>query len=151
MGWTPEELAQKLKENPDLRLGSLKLGGGAITCTGETSAAQPELPVSKYRSRRTPYNGVLYDSKKEADFAQSLDLEQKAGVILFWLRQVPFELPGNVKYRLDFMVFYPGGKVRYFRVKGIDRKTGKIVTQTAASRMKERQIEALYPVSIELV
>lgn len=141
MNWTEEELAQMLKDNPELRI------GGALPAT----LASTEEEVSKYRSRRTEYGGILYDSKKEAEKAQELDLRVAGKAVLYWLRQVPFRLPGGVVYRVDFQVFYPNREVRYFDCKGRDRKTGKFVTDTAASRLKRRQVEALYPVSIELI
>src|SRR3990167_4213242 len=51
------------------------------------------------------YNGKVYRSKKEAEYAADLDLRVKAGDIEFWLYEVPFHLPGNSVYKLDFMTF----------------------------------------------
>ena len=61
---------------------------------------------------------------------------------MFFLRQVPFDLPGGVKYRADFMIFWADGSVTVEDVKGYD---------TPQSRLKRRQGEVLYPVKIELV
>jgi hypothetical protein len=58
------------------------------------------------------------------------------------LRQVPCDLPGNVKYRVDFLEFYPDGSVRFVDVKGME---------TPSFIMKKKQVEALYPVRIETV
>jgi len=106
--------------------------------------------TSKYHAVRT--NG--YASKKEARYADELWLRQKAGEIHFWLEQVPFRLPGDQVYRLDFVVFYtlpvidhPGEMVnawmvRFIEVKGKDLSMG---------RLKRKQTEELYRIKIEVV
>jgi hypothetical protein len=48
--------------------------------------------VSKYNSRKTSYNGELFDSKKEARRYAELVLMERAGVITDLRRQVKFEL-----------------------------------------------------------
>jgi hypothetical protein len=94
----------------------------------------------KYRAKKTEYNGVLFDSKKEAAYCARLDLMKAAGKISYYLRQVPFDLPGGVKYRVDFMEVWSDGRVRYVDVKGV---------RTQVYIMKKKQVEALYPVVIE--
>lgn len=148
--WSEEELAAQLKANPDLTVIDMR----CPTPTENLMRVEDEvisLKPTKYHSQPTEYKGVRYQSKKEAVFAEGLDYQKAAGVVKFWLRQVPFDLPGRTTYRLDFMAFYPNGTYRLFRVKGKDRKTGRIVTATSTSQMKERQVEELYGVSIELV
>lgn len=60
---------------------------------------------NKYNAQPTVYNGVRYDSKAEAKYAESLDLLLENGDIDWWLRQVTIALgvPEN-KYRVDFVV-----------------------------------------------
>ena len=96
----------------------------------------------KYRAVPTSIDGLRFDSKAEAGRYADLRLLQKAGEVVFFLRQVPFDLPGGVKYRADFMIFWADGSVTVEDVKGYD---------TPQSRLKRRQVEALYPVTIELV
>lgn len=48
--------------------------------------------MSKYNSRKTSYNGELFDSKKEARRYAELVLMERAGVITDLRRQVKFEL-----------------------------------------------------------
>ena len=91
-------------------------------------------------AKPTDYQGVRYSSKKEARYAMELDLRIKDGEVLFYLRQVPFDLPGNTKYRADFMEFLSNGEVRIIDVKGY---------KTPEYKTKKRQVEALYPVKIE--
>lgn len=45
---------------------------------------------SKYKAKKTEYNGIIYDSKKEAKRAIELDFFQKNGIITGLQRQVKF-------------------------------------------------------------
>ena len=80
-------------------------------------------------------DGILFDSKKEARRYGDLKLMRKAGVVSFFLRQVPFHLPGKTTYRCDFVVFYADGTVAFEDVKGM---------RTQAYKLKKRQVEELY-------
>ena len=97
---------------------------------------------NKYYAKKSVYGGIVFDSKKEADYCARLDLLKKAGKILYYLRQVPFDLPGGVKYKIDFLEVWNDGRLRYVDVKGL---------RTAMYRLKKKQVEALYPVVIEEV
>lgn len=94
----------------------------------------------KFHARRVELDGISFDSKREAGYYLELKLRVSAGEVLFFLRQVPFDLPGNVRYRTDFMEFHSDGTVHFVDVKGV-RTKGYI--------MKKKQVEALYPVEIE--
>lgn len=96
----------------------------------------------KYGAVRTERNGRTYASKAEARYADRLAVEQRTGTVLFWLEQCPIQLPGNTKYVVDFVVFDANGHVRFVDVKGM-------VTPMFA--LKKRQVEALYPIEIEVV
>lgn len=84
--------------------------------------------------------GILFGSKAEAARFQELELLRLAGSVRFFLRQVPFHLPGGTQYRVDFAVFWADGRVTWEDVKG---------HATQVYRLKKRQVEALYPVTIE--
>lgn len=88
--------------------------------------------VSKYRAKRT---GV-YASKREAEYAASLDLAKRAGHVAYWLEQVPVKLPGGLKYVCDFLVFYADGRVAFVEVKGV---------QTPVWKAKLRLLEESQP------
>ena len=98
------------------------------------------LTPSKYHNQRTEVDGITFDSKREARFYQRLKEQRLGGLVLFWLRQVPFHLPGGVKYLVDFEVFMADGAVRFIDVKGV---------RTKEYRLKKRLVESLYPVMIE--
>lgn len=103
---------------------------------------------SKYHAVRTG----RYHSRKEARYADELEQRKRAGEISFYLEQVPFRLPGDIIYRLDFMTFtekrnYSPSKevwfdVRYIEVKGKDLYAGRI---------KRKQTESIYGIHIEVV
>ena len=79
---------------------------GLASGTGKTLNRVPkQAKPSKYGAQRTEYNGYVYASKHEAQAAQDLDLMIKAGEIDFYLRQVPFALPGRITYRADFVTY----------------------------------------------
>lgn len=97
----------------------------------------------KYNASPQRVDGHRFDSKAEAAFAQVLEQEKADGLIIQYLRQVPFHLPGGVKYVCDFMVFNADGEVRFIDVKGMD---------TPASKIKRKQVEELYaPIRIMVV
>lgn len=96
----------------------------------------------KFNAVQTETDGIKFSSKKEARVYGQLKLQQAAGEVVFFLRQVPFYLPGGVKYVCDFQVFYAAGYVRFLDAKGM---------QTESFKAKKRLVEALFPVSIELI
>ena len=96
---------------------------------------------NKYNATKTQVDGITFDSKKEANYYIGLKQQQRAGVVLYFHRQVRFDLPGNTAYRVDFQIFYPGGAVRYVDVKG--HKTKEFIRA-------KKQVEATYPITIEI-
>lgn len=94
----------------------------------------------KFRNKITDRDGMKFHSKKEAEYYDGLKLSQDAGAIIFFLRQVPFHLPGNVKYVCDFQVFNRDGTVQFIDVKG--HRTKQYIRN-------KKMVEALYPVTIE--
>lgn len=94
----------------------------------------------KFNSVSVIRDGIRFQSKKEARYYDELKLKVKAGMVIFFLRQVPFDLPGNVKYRVDFQEFHADGDVKFVDVKG--HRTPEYIT-------KKKMVEALYPITIE--
>jgi dsDNA-binding SOS-regulon protein len=94
----------------------------------------------KFRAKPTVRDGFRFDSKKEAKRYDDLKLLKRAGEVVFFLRQAPFHLPGNVTYRIDFVVFWSDGNVTFEDVKGV--RTPQYIT-------KKKMVEALYPIEIE--
>jgi len=93
----------------------------------------------KFNAVRTEVDGISFASKKEAHYYAQLCLARKAGDLLFFLRQVPFHLPGGIRYVCDFAEFWKTGEVRFTDTKGY---------KTSEYKAKKKMVEALYPVSI---
>ena len=96
----------------------------------------------KFNAKQTVLDGIKFPSKAEAKYYSVLKLLQSAGEVLFFLRQVPFHLPGGVTYRCDYQVFYADGRVEFVDVKGM--KTRSFID-------KKKMVEDLYPVEILIV
>lgn len=99
-------------------------------------------PRHKFNAKPTTVNGRRYDSKAEARYAQALEMRRRAGEVVMYLEQVPIRLPGGTVYRCDFVEFLADGTVRFVDVKGVE---------TDVFKVKKREIEALYPIEIEVV
>lgn len=97
------------------------------------------IPRHKFGAKRTECDGIKFASKKEAQYYQELLLRQKAGEVIFFLRQIPFTLPGGVRYVCDFQLFLLSGDVQFVDVKGM--KTKEYIA-------KKKMVEAIYPVQI---
>jgi len=96
----------------------------------------------KFHAQPTEFDGIKFASKAEARYYGQLKLRQRAGEVVFFLMQVPFRIPGNVKYVCDFMEFHADGSVHFVDVKG--QVLPMFVT-------KRKIVEALYPIEIEVV
>lgn len=66
----------------------------------------------KYSAKAVVADGIRFSSKKEARYYSDLKLAQKSGELSHFLRQVSFDLPGGIKYRVDFVEFWKNGDVR---------------------------------------
>jgi hypothetical protein len=93
----------------------------------------------KFKAKPIDIDGYRFPSKKEGAYYQDLKLKQKAGLVVMFLRQVGFHLPGGVKYILDFMEFHADGSVQCVDTKGY---------KTPEYKAKKKLVEALYPITI---
>lgn len=95
---------------------------------------------SKYRAKRSVYNGRPYDSKFEAGVAAQLDMLLRAGEFREITPQKVFELRVNGKivarHRVDFLCTMPDGSQKVIEAKGP-------VTETW--RLKRELFIALHP------
>lgn len=96
----------------------------------------------KFKAVTTELDGVKFSSKKEGRYYSELKIRQQLGEVVFFLRQVPFYLPGGVKYVVDFVEFLADGTCRFIDVKGFE---------TSEFKAKKKMVESLFPVTIETV
>ena len=98
MNYTEEELQRLLRDNPGLKISQMPYNQ-------INQALDLAKRSGKYNAVKTEYRGIWYHSKKEALTANQLDIDKAHGLIDFWLRQVPFQLPGRIEYRADFVTY----------------------------------------------
>ena len=79
----------------------------------------------KFKAKRTEVDNIKFSSRKEAKRYNILKSLQNVGEVLFFLRQVPFHLPGGVKYVCDFLIFWVNGEVTVEDVKGFKTESYK--------------------------
>ena len=99
-------------------------------------------PYHKFNAVKIVLDGIIFPSKKEGFIYENLKLRQIAGEIIFFLRQVPFHLPGNIRYFVDFVTFNKDGTVHFLDAKGM---------KTPLYKLKKKQVETIYPIEIEEV
>ena len=95
----------------------------------------------KYNAVSVEFDGIRFDSKKEGRYYNELKLRVASGEVVFFLRQTVFHIGGGT-YRVDFQEFHSDGTVHFVDVKGM---------QTTAFKKSKKQVEAMYPVEIEIV
>lgn len=96
----------------------------------------------KFKNVPMKEDGHNFPSQLEWRYFKQLQLRQKVGEVLFFLRQVPFALPGGKKYVCDFQEFLSNGEIVFSEVKGF---------MTPLAQLKIDQVEDLYPVKINIV
>jgi len=95
----------------------------------------------KFGAKRTSVKGIKFPSLLEARCYNVLNSMQESGKILFFLRQIPFDLPGNMKHFVDFLVFREND-ILFIEAKGRDLAVG---------RNKRLQVEDLNNIDIHVV
>jgi hypothetical protein len=98
---------------------------------------------TKYNNAKTEYNGMKFDSRKEAKYAFELDMRKRANEIAGYVCQLPMPIIMNgvqvAKYIADFEVIYLDGRKEIVDVKGM---------KTPMYRLKKKLIEAQYGIKI---
>lgn len=94
----------------------------------------------KFKAKPQVIDDIRFASKKEMNRYLALKKMQKDGEILFFLRQVPIHLPGNVKYICDFQIFWSNEEVTFEDVKGY---------RTDVYILKKKFVEHHYPIEIK--
>jgi Protein of unknown function (DUF1064) len=102
------------------------------------AAAPASKGKRKYNNQPTPTDAGMADSKAEAERWGELRLLERAGEIAALRFHPRYKLPGGVVFEAD-SDYYEGGCLIVEDVKG-----GK-ATQTAAFKMKWRQMAECYP------
>lgn len=98
---------------------------------------------AKYGNRRVEIDGLKFDSRHEADyyFAVLLPL-WKAGALALLARQVPFDLPGGIRYIADFVTVEEGGAVEVIDAKSEATRKNRVYIN------KKKQMKAVWGIEI---
>ena len=148
---TEEEFAELMRRRRK------PLGGrrnAAPTGTGEADTSSgpaghhpnlgwAEKKRAKYGNRKVEIDGMKFDSQHEADyyFGTLLPL-WRAGEFKMLARQVPFDLPGGIRYIADFVTVGMDGEVRVIDAKSA--ATRRIRTYIN----KKKQMKAIWRIEI---
>ena len=132
-----EEMLRKYRE----RTGLGEHGNPGAT----SSPPAAELPLKgkpKYGNQKTTVDGRVFDSLHEAAVYKELLIRWKAWEIRSVCCQVPFLLPGGVKYIADFAVLENDGTYTVMDAKSEATRKDKVY------RMKKRQMRECLGIEI---
>jgi hypothetical protein len=100
---------------------------------------------NKYGNRRVEVDGIKFDSQKEARYYEELMLRYRAGDLKLVLLQVPFILPGPVKYYADFLTIDNDGRFEVIDVKSEATRKNRVYIN------KKKQMKAVWGIEIKEV
>lgn len=98
---------------------------------GSNNILEP-VKKPKYNNKRIRVDGILFDSKLEADYYSELKLQLRAGAIKGFCRQPEFILTEGfgdrkpVTYRADFIIFQLDGTAEIIDTKGFETETFRL-------------------------
>ena len=108
-----------------------------------TVAETPDRKRPKYGNRITVVDGKKFGSQHEADYYLSVLWPRwMAGELVLLARQVPFDLPGGIRYIADFVTVDTAG-----RVEVIDAKSA-ITKKNRTYINKKKQMKAIWKIDI---
>ena len=103
----------------------------------------PTEKRGKYGNRKVTVDGMKFDSRHEANYYFSVLLPRRmAGELVLLARQVPFDLPGGIRYIADFVTVDTEG-----RVEVIDAKSA-ITKKNRTYINKKKQMRAVWRIDI---
>lgn len=116
-----------------------------VSLTQWDPAEDNPKPRSKYGNRRVVMDGKKFDSEHEARVYQELMARVRAGELRCVCRQVPFDLPGGVRYFADFVTVTPD-----MRIEVLDAKS-EATKKNAVYIIKKKQMKDLWGITIQEV
>lgn len=102
---------------------------------------------NKYNAQRTKVDGILFDSKKEADYYVGLKMLLRAGEIKGFARQAEFVViegddeTAPTKYKADFVVFRNDGTAEIIDTKGVETEVFKIKMKALREKMPKLEVK----------
>ena len=108
------------------------------------SVADMDKPKrQKYGNKRVEIDGMKFDSQHEADvYFGTLLPSWKCGAYKLLARQVPFDLPGGIKYIADFLTVSVYGHVAVIDAKSAATRKNRVYIN------KKKQMKAIWGIEI---
>ena len=104
----------------------------------------PEKKRQKYGNRKVEIDGMKFDSQHEADYYFGVLVPRvKAGELKCVCRQVPFDLPGGIRYIADFVTMRPDMSIEAV----IDAKS-EATRKNQVYINKKKQVKACWGIEI---
>ncbi len=107
------------------------------------SFKQTYVKRNKFNAKKKSYNGRIYDSKLEADYAMQLDWRKKAGEIKEIIPQYKIDLRAYgvhiANYFVDFKVILADGTVEYHEVKGFATDVWRMKWKLTQAQLAETE------------
>jgi hypothetical protein len=98
----------------------------------------------KYGNRKVTVDGMKFDSQHEADvYFGTLLPSWKCGTYKLLARQVPFDLPGGIKYIADFLTVSVDGHVSVIDAKSDATRKNRVYIN------KKKQMRAIWGIEIQ--
>ena len=113
---------------------------------GDGETGNGEAKRAKYGNRKVEIDGMKFDSRHEAAVWQELMLRVKAGELRCVCRQVPFDLPGGIRYIADFVAICPD-----MRIEGVYDAKSEITKKNRTYINKKKQMKACWGIEIREV
>lgn len=135
-----------LKPSPPERLPTptAKLSYSDEIAVFKADAMDGKAKRQKYGNRRVEIDGMKFDSQHEADYYFGVLLPRvKAGELKCVCRQVPFDLPGGIRYIADFVTMRPDMSIEAV----IDAKS-EATRKNQVYINKKKQVKACWGIEI---
>ena len=147
---TEEEYAELMRRRGEGRGRFLDSGCASAQNDGKTGgrrivAAADAPKRSKYGNTRVEIDGKKFDSIHEAQVYDELMGRWMAGQLQVVMRQVPFDLPGGIKYVADFCTVDKDGRFEVLDAKSSITKRNRVYIN------KKKQMHAIWGLDIKEV
>ena len=107
------------------------------------SEAEKKAKRQKYGNRKVTVDGMKFDSQHEADiYFGTLLPSWKCGTYKLLARQVPFDLPGGIRYIADFLTVSMDGHVSVIDAKSEATRKNRVYIN------KKKQMRACWGIEI---
>lgn len=143
-------MALRMSEEEYRELLERRKGQHMTTCcapakSSGVSLADEKPKRQKYGNKRVEVDGIKFDSQHEAMIYKELMLRKQAGEIMAVLRQVPFDLPGGIKYFADFCIIMPDHTIQVIDAKSEATRKNRVYIN------KKKQVKACWGLDIQEV